>query len=64
MCEVNYTIQKKKNENSKYTYKMNEQGSQIFVFELLIFISNQHNFTLNHSVPTLHSKNNQITYTI
>jgi hypothetical protein len=35
MCEVNYTIQKKKTENSKYTYKMNEQGSQIFVFELV-----------------------------
>ena len=35
MCEVNYTIQKKKTENSKYIYKMNEQGSQLFVFELI-----------------------------
>jgi len=35
MCEVNYIIQKKKPENSKYTYKMNEQGSQLFVFELI-----------------------------
>jgi len=40
MCEVNYTIQKKKNENSKYTYKMNEQGSQIFIFEI-IFRNNE-----------------------
>lgn len=40
MCEVNYTIQKKKTENSKYTYKMNEQGSQIFVFEL-VFRNNE-----------------------
>jgi len=35
MCEVNCTIQKKKIENSKYTYKMNEQGSQIFIFEII-----------------------------
>ena len=35
MCEVNYIIQKKKLENSKYTYKMNEQGSQLFIFELI-----------------------------
>jgi len=40
MCEVNYTIQKKKTENSKYTYKMNEQDSQIFVFEF-IFRNNE-----------------------
>lgn len=40
MCEINYTIQKKKNENSKYTYKINEQGSQIFVFEL-VFHNNE-----------------------
>lgn len=36
MCEVNYSIQKKKSENSKYTYKNNEQGSQIFIFELIL----------------------------
>ncbi len=36
MCEVNYSIQKKKSENSKYTYKNNEQGSQIFIFELVL----------------------------
>lgn len=35
MCEVNYSIQKKKNENSKYTYKNNEQGSQNFIFEII-----------------------------
>lgn len=42
MCEVNYSIQKKKTENSKYTYKNNEQGSQIFVFEL-VFYNNEGN---------------------
>ena len=36
MCEVNYSIQKKKSENSKYTYKNNEQGCQIFIFELVL----------------------------
>jgi hypothetical protein len=36
MCEVNYSIQKKKNENSKYTYKNNEQGSQNFIFEIIL----------------------------
>ena len=36
MCEVNYSITKKKSENSKYTYKNNEQGSQIFIFELVL----------------------------
>jgi len=36
MCEVNYSIQKKKSENSKYTYKNNEQGSQIFIFEIVL----------------------------
>jgi hypothetical protein len=35
MCEVNYSIQKKKTENSKYIYKTNEQNSQIFIFELI-----------------------------
>lgn len=40
MCEVNYSIQKKKVENSKYTYKNNEQSSQIFIFEL-IFTNNE-----------------------
>jgi len=40
MCEVNYTIQRKKSENSKYTYKNNEQGSPIFIFEL-IFNNNE-----------------------
>lgn len=36
MCEVNYSIQKKKLENSKYTYKNNENGSQIFIFEVIL----------------------------
>lgn len=35
MTEVNYSIQKKKLENSKYTYKSNENGSQIFIFEII-----------------------------
>ena len=44
MCEVNYTIQRKKLENSKYTYKNNEQGSPIFIFELI--------FNNNHGINT------------
>ena len=44
MCEVNYTIQRKKSENSKYTYKNNEQGSPIFIFELI--------FNNNHGINT------------
>lgn len=36
MCEVNYSIQKKKTENSKYTYKNNEQGNQTFIFEIIL----------------------------
>jgi hypothetical protein len=36
MCEVNYSTQKKKNENSKYIYKNNEQGSQNFIFEIIL----------------------------
>ena len=36
MSEVNYSIQKKKQENSKYIYKNNEHGSQIFIFEVVL----------------------------
>lgn len=36
MCEVNYSIQKKKTENSKYTYKNNEQSNQNFIFEIIL----------------------------
>jgi hypothetical protein len=36
MCEVNYSVQKKKTEFTKYTYKNNEQGSQIFIFEIIL----------------------------
>ena len=46
MCEVNCTIQKKKIENSKYTYKMNEQGSQIFIFEIIFRNIEGNNFTI------------------
>jgi len=34
--EINYSIQKKKQENSKYTYKNNENDSQTFIFELVL----------------------------
>jgi hypothetical protein len=34
MCEVNYSVQKRKPEITKYTYKNNEQGTQIFIFEI------------------------------
>lgn len=34
MCEVNYSLPKRKLENSKYSLKNNEQGSPIYVFEL------------------------------
>ena len=36
MCEVNYSVQKKKSENSKYIYSNLEQDSQIYIFEILI----------------------------
>lgn len=36
MSEISYSIQKKKLENSKYNYKNNEQGSTIFIFELVL----------------------------
>lgn len=36
MSELSYSIQKKKQENSKYLYKNNEQGSQIFIFEIVL----------------------------
>ena len=34
--EINYNIQKKKNELSKYTYKNNEVDSQTYIFELVL----------------------------
>jgi hypothetical protein len=34
--EVNYNIQKKKSEQSKYTYKNNEVDSQTYIFELIL----------------------------
>jgi hypothetical protein len=34
--EINYSIQKKKSELSKYTYKNNEVDSQIYIFELIL----------------------------
>jgi hypothetical protein len=36
MCEVNYTIQKKKFDTKKFNLKNNEQGNQIFVFEIIL----------------------------
>lgn len=36
MCEVNYSIQKKKSENSKYSLMNNEKDSQLFIFELIL----------------------------
>jgi len=33
--EINYNIQKKKSEQSKYTYKNNEVDSQTYIFELI-----------------------------
>ena len=34
--EINYNIQKKKTEQSKYTYKNNEVDSQTYIFELIL----------------------------
>jgi len=34
--EINYNIQKRKNEFSKYTYKNNEVDSQTYIFELIL----------------------------
>ena len=36
MCEVNYSITKKKNANSKYTCGNNEESDQIFIFEIIL----------------------------
>ncbi len=34
--EINYNIQKKKSETTKYTYKNNEVDSQTYIFELVL----------------------------
>jgi hypothetical protein len=34
--EINYSIQKKKQENTKYIYKNNEVDSQTYIFELIL----------------------------
>lgn len=36
MYEINYSIQKKKTENTKYSLKHNEQDSQLFIFEIIL----------------------------
>jgi len=36
MYEVNYTVQKKKLENSKYSLMNNEQDSRLFIFEIIL----------------------------
>ena len=54
MCEVNYSIQKKKLENSKYILNNKEDGTQIFIFELIF--NNEHN--LNSTIRRI-KKNNQ-----
>lgn len=36
MYEINYSIQKKKQENSKYSLMNNEQDSQLFIFEIIL----------------------------
>ena len=34
--EINYNVQKKKSDNSKYTYRNNEIDSQTYIFELAL----------------------------
>ena len=34
--EINYNVQKRKTDNSKYTYKNNEIDSQTYIFELAL----------------------------
>jgi len=36
MYEINYSVQKKKQENSKYALMNNEQDSQLFIFEIIL----------------------------
>jgi hypothetical protein len=36
MYEINYSIQKKKLENTKYSLKNNEQDSRLFIFEIIL----------------------------
>jgi len=46
MYEVNYTVQKKKLENSKYSLMNNEQDSQLFIFEIILKTLNDKSITM------------------
>lgn len=46
MYEINYSIQKKKQENSKYSLMNNEQDSQLFIFEIILKTLDDKNITI------------------
>jgi len=46
MYEINYSVQKKKQENSKYSLMNNEQDSQLFIFEIILKTLDDKNFTI------------------
>jgi 5'-3' exonuclease len=54
MYEINYSIQKKKTENTKYSLKHNEQDSQLFIFEIIMKTLDGNNIILRKI-----KKNNQ-----
>jgi hypothetical protein len=46
MYEINYSVQKKKQENSKYSLINNEQDSQLFIFEIILKTLDDKNITI------------------
>ena len=46
MYEINYSVQKKKQENSKYSLMNNEQDSQLFIFEIILKTVDDKNITI------------------
>jgi hypothetical protein len=54
MYEINYSIQKKKLENTKYSLKNNEQDTQLFIFEIIL-----KTFDGNNIIIRKIKKNNQ-----
>ena len=45
--EINHNVQKKKSDNSKYTYRNNEIDSQTYIFELALKDKFNENLNLN-----------------
>jgi len=54
MYEINYSIQKKKLENTKYSLKHNEQDTQLYIFEIVLKTFDDNNIVIRKI-----KKNNQ-----